>query len=205
MAANQSSFDLLWILAALSPVTRELDGSEAHLFAYLACLLAVYDGREPTWWGYAFTTTRVGAPFSSDLDQAQDVLVGSGLIEQRDTLLVLTDAGGQEAAELALLPSSLQRLSYLRAATNSALALPLPSITNAISREPQLSHAVPLRQLRALLDDTGLVLLEPHFDSLRTVLGRLGAEDKTAELSIHGIFWLTYLAHQAELVDSARV
>lgn len=192
MSEIRPLFDLLWILNSLTH-ERQLGASEPHLFGYLACVMSIYDGRDPSWWGYSFTTTRAGAPFAEDLAEALPLAVGAGLVVQEGSVISLTTAGESDAGSLRRLPSMASRLVYLRAATNAALALPLPTITEAVSSEPQLAQAVRLGQARALFDENGLALLRPHLDGLRDLHGASAASDPVADLSVRGILWLSYL------------
>lgn len=189
-----ASYDAYFVMAQLAPREQGVTTSELHSIAYLACLLSVYDGLDPERWRYGFTSTAAGAPFAAILDEALVVMGATGAMEEVNELLALSDRGQTLLADLERIPSLASRKRYLLPACNVTLALPLPTVTEAVVNEPQLRSAVGLGQARNLLDEGGQVLVGEHFNGLRSVLTREPADH--SDLLVMAIVWLTYLSQQ---------
>lgn len=189
-----ATFDGLWLADALE---RGVDGGsrgELHMLAYLGCLMAIFDGRGSTWWGYEFTATRAGAPFARALSEGLDAAEHAGLLRRRERTLRLTARGHGELSVTGAWPLNSRRTPYLDAASAAALAMPLPSVADALSFEPGLRRALRFVKVRSLLDEPGLALLEAQFASLQAVLSeRPGAG---TDLMVPAVVWLTYLAQE---------
>ncbi|MEU1388510.1 MULTISPECIES: hypothetical protein [unclassified Nonomuraea] len=184
----EATFDSLVIAKELSDVAGGASEEEATLFGYLSCLLAVYDGNAPSEWGYSFVATKTIAPFSDALREALRALVNRGLLILQDEGYSITDNGELLLADLLGLARFADRMKYLRAACNSALAIPLPQVGEAIIAEPQLRRALALSSTRPLLDKAGADALYDHFNAVSSVV----PED--ADLFVPAVVWLTYLA-----------
>lgn len=169
---------------------------ELHMFCYLACLLALYDGREPSWWDYEFTATKVGAPYSKTLDDAKQLLAATGLLRTDEELLAITEQGRLDKKLFMSFQTYAPRVKYLMAACNVSLAFPLASMGPALAHEPQLRAAMKLVQTRTLLDEAGLALLRPHFNALQKILAYPGEDAADRDLSVPAVIWLTYLARE---------
>jgi hypothetical protein len=191
-----ATFDAL-VTADIQTASGEgVTSVEFHVFAYLACLLSLYDGRKADWWTYAFVGTTVGAPFSTTLADAVELLTANGLVDRDERATRITTEGKDELAILSTFERNIPRVRYLRAACACALSVPIASLVEIIKREPQLRSSTGLMQSRALLDDTGLALLAPHFDALRAILGAREEEEGEGDLMIPGAVWLMYLASE---------
>jgi hypothetical protein len=188
-----AEFDLLQIAAMQTEASAGMTDGELHMLAYLACLLAVYDGHRPPWWGYKFTATRTGAPFSFLLSTAQDRARNSGLIERREEVWTITDLGRVDLGQISEVMLNARRLPYLDAAAGAALAMPLPSVAGALGREPGLRRALRFVKTQELLDEAGLALLEDQFNALNEALAGDNAAD---DLMVPAVVWLTYLARR---------
>jgi len=182
-------------LQLTSNIARSADGAsegELHTLAYLSCLLAVFDGKRPVWWGYPFTATRAGAPFSHALRQAIQEEQRAGLLVLHDRVLLLSEAGNVELAAITPLILNRRRQRYLEAASATALTMPLPSVSDALSFEPGLRRALRFVRTKALLDEAGLALLDDQFSVLEQALDA----DVEADLLVPAVVWLTYLSQQ---------
>jgi hypothetical protein len=189
-----ATFDALWLADALQ---RSVDGgsrAELHTLAYLGCLLAVFDGRAPAWWAYRFTATRAGAPFAQALSEGVDAAEQAGMFRRRGHVLRLTDRGRRELDVTAGWPLNARRVRYLDAASATALAIPLPSVADALSFEPGLRRALRFVKVRALLDEAGLALLEAQFAALESALAQQPRAEE--DLMVPAVVWLTYLAQE---------
>lgn len=187
-----ATFDALWITRQLHETSRGITASELHALAYLSCLVSLLGGRAPESWGYDFAATSSGAPFATALDDAIEGLRSSGLLESRESVYYTSRFGNDEVALWSELESLRWRVRYLGPACDSALALPLPTVTGALTGEPQLRRAMRLNQTRELLDETGLEMLEPHLSGLADVTGSMESV-RAGDYYAPTLVWLTYL------------
>jgi len=190
---------LLDAMTIVSYLTSTEDGAtrtEVHSLSYLACLVSVYDGKDASWWRYDFTSTEVGAPYAVALDDALDRAVITGAAHETDDLLRLSERGESQYDLLRNQRSLQARLRYLETACRATLVMPLPTLTEAVMREPQLRGAVNMRKTRRLLDSTGLDVLGPHFDGLRQVMSEV-VGDESHDLLVPLTLWLAYLSSES--------
>lgn len=188
---SYAAFDSLYLVGHLTAGSPKITLPELHVFAYLACLLAVYDGRPVATWGYEFVATENTAPFSKDLLEATESLTSAGLFYGESKLYSLSDDGIQELSNWEKLRRFSDRRRYLRAATDTATALPVNAVAEGISHEPQISLANALNSPRPLLDDAGRTALHSHFEALEKALGR-----NVSDLIVPAIIWVTFLLDQ---------
>jgi hypothetical protein len=187
-----ASFDALQLTDQLMATSEGASEGELHTLAYLSCLLSVFDGRQPTWWGYGFTATKAGTPFALAMRQAVQDAVRAGFLSLDDRVLTLSELGNQELRSINRLTLNLRHVRYLEAAAATALTMPLPAMSDALSYEPGLRGALRFLRTKALLDETGMTLLEAQFDALGRALQGSVSED----LLMPSVVWLTYLAQQ---------
>ena len=200
-SSARAAYDALELAGRLAEQgERGFTAGELHSLAYLGCLLAVYDGREPRWWGYTFTATTTGAPYALALAEAVDRLLARERLAETDVVLLTRD-GREELDALRGFAMNERRARYLAGACDAAIALPLPSVTEAISYEPQMASGVELGVKQPLLDETGLELVRPHLEALREALG----ERPGGTMMVPAVLWLTYLAEAAGLLTVPEV
>jgi len=189
---SEASIDALATTGLLERTAGGVLAAEIHSFAYLACLLSMYDGHHGSEWGYAFTATPAGAPFAPELADATDRVRSAGLLVEHRPLFALSDAGRRILETLSRLKMLAPRLPYLSAATASAALLPLPSVRDALAHEPQLRAAMDSIGASELLDDAGVEIVRAQFDAVRDALAADGRS--RAGLVVPAVVWLTYLA-----------
>jgi hypothetical protein len=199
MSQSVATYDVYFISAQLAVRFDGAKRAEIHSVAYLACLLSLFDGKSPDWWGYGFTSTEAGAPYAVALDDALELLTASGSLARHGQLFAPAERGREFFERLSTLPSLASRQRYLDPACGVTLALPMPTVTEAVVNEPQLHTASSLRRSRPLLGDLGLTVLQPHFEGLRSAMGEAGDDP---DLLISAIVWLTYLLERARQVRS---
>jgi hypothetical protein len=211
-------FDLLHLCGALEHSAGGAGAAELQAFCYLAALMSLYAGEEPTGWLYQFSATPAGAPYSKALADTLDGLRARGLIldvlaphaagratphtmpEPRRrwptaTVLVLSDRGVGEHDMLSRFASCRRRMRFLEAASASTLTQPLASVTDALSYEPGLRRALERMSPTALLEQSSLHYALNQFAVIRDALGDTTAErDLLVPLSI----WLRFLSELAE-------
>jgi len=146
---------------------------EAHLYAYLGCILGLFKGQAIGDWGYAFAVTSEGFPFSVQFETARSVIVARGLINEdgQGMMSARRDELVAEIDSLLTLGSWADRRLWLHAATQCALALPVGSIRNAIGQTPGLGASVRLGQRRHLLQTDDVELLYEEYGIVSSVLG----------------------------------
>lgn len=188
-------------MAADAPVSvMPMTVIEAHLYAYLGCILGLFKGQAVGDWGYPFAVTSEGFPFSVQFEAARSMVVARGLIDEDGTGLMSArqDDLAAEIDSLLTLGSWDDRRQWLRAATQCALALPVGSIRHAIGQTPGLAASVRLGQRRLLLQADDIELLYEEYGIVSSVLG---ADVK--DLLSPAVIWLSarILRTECALVD----
>jgi hypothetical protein len=191
-----ASFDVLELTHQLTAISDGASEGELHTLAYLSCLLAVFSEHRPAWWGYGFTATRAGTPFAIAIRQAAQDGVRAGFLLLDERVLTLSECGVRELQSIRPLILNLRRERFLEAAAATALTMPLPAMSDALSYEPGLRGALRFLRTKALLDETGITLLEKQFDDLSEALQGSAKDD----LLVPSVVWLTFLARQ-RLID----
>ncbi|MGA5431943.1 hypothetical protein ACPCIZ_04325 [Streptomyces cellulosae] len=184
----EATFDTLVVCNELQQVTKGATENEIHLFSYLACLLFVYKGSPPSEWRYQFVATTSVAPFSVEISNAVSELCRIGYLEEGTQGLQITDVGKNELESFSGLSILARRKEYLEGACGSTLVLPLPTVTESLSAEPQLHKALELSSTRPLLDEAGREAILDHFEALSR------AVPEASDLMVPAVVWLEYLA-----------
>jgi hypothetical protein len=186
-----AGYDALFVTDALSRFADGAAAVELHLFSYLACLIAVYDGRGSQEWQYPFVSTPAGAPFAEVLAEEADRLRAAGRLLDAGPLLVLSDLGKSELEALRSFPSAELRTRYLEVACSAATLLPLPTVAHAVSQEPGLRHALSAHAPRQLLGNAELMLVDEEFGAVTEALVERPGEHH--DLLVPTTLWLSYL------------
>lgn len=181
-------FDCLFLANGLQRDSGTFSVAELHLFAYLACLLSLYERQTVSGWGYSFVATELGAPFSLELANATDLLESSGHFNRTGDRLVTMEAVQQDLAMLAALELNQNRMSCLHAASSSVSAFSLGIIGSALAEEPELKRARDVPSTRQLLEDVAQMQLHEQFDALRSLLPQ-----PNADLRVPAVVWLEAL------------
>jgi hypothetical protein len=184
----EAYFDAVAIMADAPASILPMSVIEAHLYAYLGCILGLFRGQAIGEWGYSFAVTSEGFPFSVQFETARSMVVSRGLVDE-DGAGLMGARRHELAAEidsLLNLGSWADRRQWLHAATQCALALPVGSIRHAIGQTPGLAASVRLGQRRHLLqaDDIGLL-----YEEYGIVSSVLGADVK--DLLSPAVIWLS--------------
>lgn len=188
----EAYFDCLLICDELGRITGGAGEFEIANLSYLSCLLSTFDGKAPSEWGYDFVATNEISPFSSAIASATKILISSGSVEQSSVGLTLTERGRNEISGLADMKRFSDRRIYIDAACRSAIAIPLPLVTESLTAEPQLKRAAELETARQLLDESGRHALMEHFAALYE------AVPDVTDLLVPAVVWLSYLASQSQ-------
>lgn len=184
----EAYFDAVAIMATAPPSVMPMTVIEAHLYAYLGCILGLFRGQAVGDWGYQFAVTSEGFPFSVHFETARLIVVARGLVDEQGAGMMVARPDELQVEIDNLLsfgPWSDRRL-WLRAATECALALPVGSIRYAIGQTPGLAISVRLGQRRHLLQTGDIDLL---YDEYRIVSSVLGNDVK--DLLSPAVIWLS--------------
>lgn len=182
-------FDSLFISVRLQRLLGSASFGELHLLAYLGCLLGLYESCPAAEWGYEFTGTTEGAPYSHAIARAADLMERNGTLLKQNQFLYVTDRGVSEYAMMAALDTNTDRQRYLEGACSSLLSLPIGILREALSHEPELKSASVHRMARRLLQGPGLETLYEQFEHLRSAL-----HNEDDDILAPAMVWLTYLS-----------
>jgi len=184
----EAYFDAVAITADAPTSVMPMTVIEAHLYAYLGCILGLFRGQAVGDWGYSFAVTSEGFPFSAQFETARAMVVTRGLVDEDGAGMISArrDELATEINCLLTLSSWAGRRQWLRAATQCALALPVGSIRHAIGQTPGVASSVRLGQRRHLLQADDIDLL---YEEYRIVSSVLGADVK--DLLSPAVIWLS--------------
>lgn len=189
MLSSVAYFDCLALTTRLQRRLPDPSIAEIHLFAYLSCLLWLYEGNPLSNWGYDFVVTRNSFPFSRELRVALLFLTGTGYVETINQQQIhVSNSGIDEYTMIKELSLFSQREKYLDGACSSLLSLPVGIIRRAICKEPNIEAAVSLEQSRRLLTETDTDFFYEHFRALSSTLGI-----ESNDLIVPAVVWLEYL------------
>ena len=199
MICPEATFDALAITASLRPTLGRVLPSEVHLFAYLSCLLSLYSGRPVVDWGYEFTSTAEGAPYSVSMDRAITLLRNSSDMESGPSGLSLSSTGVAEYELLRTISGNEAREKYVAGACSSVLAIPVGVVRAALGQEPALRRVSSLSSTRPLLQNVDLSVLYDQFEALSSALG-----PTVRDVMVPAVTWLTFLV-RSTLVEPKPV
>jgi hypothetical protein len=192
----EALFDTLVLIdgraQSLGPIERAVTTAEIHLFAFMACLLALYDSKPVADWGYAFVRPVSGAPFAAEIDAAIEQGLSAGLIVGDREEVTLGAPGNHLITGMRTLVRFQDRNQYLEAAWKAGLTNPPAMIRAALKEGLGVSDAA--AHARYILPTTPtLAVLYEHFAALRATIPASG-DSKL----IPAILWLSYLERIAE-------
>jgi hypothetical protein len=183
-----ATFDCLFIAQSLQKQSASVSPQETYLFAYLACLLWIYDEKPATDWGYSFVGTDLGAPFSQDIDYATKELVERGYFRKAHERIQMTEFAEKALQDLMQLSLNHGRIKCLQAACATTAAFSVGMVSNALSNEPDLRRSQALRSSRFFLEKPAQSQLYLQFNTLRQALPH-----DNVDLRVPAVLWLTAL------------
>ena len=194
----EAYFDNLVLVGDAPASVLPISIVELHLYSYLGCILALFRGEPIGDWGYGYSVTSDGFPFSAELEDSRRLLAEAGLLEVDEAGLMRpnTDLLADELKTVLSLSSWEGRRSYLRTATECALALPVGSIRYAINQTPGVLPSLQLKQRRRLLDDDDISLLYEEYKVVRSVVGESNALSPA-------VIWLSARIMRTEVMADA--
>lgn len=169
----EAYYDILVLMTDAPTSVLPLSYIEIHLFSYLSCVLALSQGQAIEEWGYKYTVTTGGIPFSVELDNCLKHIENTGCIYQNSDGLFNRNDNilENEISILSEIKSWGNRRYYLKAAVECALALPIGSIRGAISTSPGMDLSVRLQQSAELLESDDIDELYNEYQIITSILG----------------------------------
>ncbi|MGN8058779.1 hypothetical protein ACTJKN_21005 [Pedobacter sp. 22163] len=165
--------DTLLIGSKLQSRIGDFSLSEIQFFAYLSCLLSLYDGHTVTEWNCAFIKSVLGSPYSSDIQSSLELLVSNGSILETDRDFYQITEKGTNTLSFCKTQKQLNwRCSYLETACKSLSVLPYGVIKEALTREPVVFSARNSLISKSLLESSNPATEALHiqFASLKNAL-----------------------------------
>lgn len=173
MSKPESILDTLYIGSKLQSKIGDFSLSEVQFFAYLSCLLSLYDGHPVSSWNYSFIKSNLGSPYSADVHRALDLLLSNGsIVETSENFYKITDKGIKNLTFYKTQMLLKWRAIYLETACRSLSILPYGTIKEALTNEPVMSSARNSLTSRSLLENSNPATeaLYIQFSSLKSAL-----------------------------------
>jgi hypothetical protein len=181
-------FDVLSLGERIGRVIEGFSRQEAHLLGYAACLLSLYEGSPVADWGYEFVATGYGLPFSEEMNASIEIALSLQHVRVEGSLLVLTDDGLVEAANLRSLQANKARDRYLEGAADCLLVFNPGNVREAFNYDPTISFLRSGNRTEWLLTAPVVERLYANFQQLRLAL-----DYDPRDLSVPMVGWLKYL------------
>lgn len=193
--------DALHIFSALRKSLQPISTIETHLFAYLSCILGLWEGWPLSQWGYAFAVTSEGFPYSADFEDARAELVPRGLVTLDSNGRLLPDKAAldREIDDLFSSERWRERRKFTETAVSCALAFPTGLIRYAISQSPGMITANLLHQRSALFTESDVENIYQEYTVVRDAI-----EGDASDLLSPAVIWLSGRLLNAQ-TDSAIV
>lgn len=181
-------FDVLSLAERMSDLVEGFSRQEMHLFTYAACLLSLYEGQPTAEWGYEFVASENGLPFSPEINGAIETSFGLGLLHNHGQLILITNDGKAELADLRQMEGIRLRDRYLAGAADSLLVFNPGNVREALNYDPAISYLKKGNRTDWILTTPVVDRLYNNFQQLRAAL----AYD-ARDLSVPLVSWLRYL------------
>ena len=180
--------DVILLLGLAHSSLTPISAPELHLYAYLGNLVAFSQGQPVSDWGYLFSVTREGFPFSQSLDLARrDLIEQSIILEKQGGLLEPDSELFEPEFQLILsLTQSNRRKIWQKTSLACALNMPAGAVRHAINRSPGMAVNVQQGRASELLTPKDTDRIHEEFEMVRKVLG-----EKGSNLLQPAILWLS--------------
>lgn len=173
MSKPESILDTLFLGGRLQSKIGDFSLSEIQFFAYLSCLLSLYDGHTVSEWNCSFIKSNLGSPYSSDIHESLNLLLSNGsIVETEKNFYKITDKGNRNLDFFKTQTVINWRCLYLETACRSLSVLPYGVIKEALINEPVISSARHSLTSKSLLErsNPATEALHIQFASLKTAL-----------------------------------
>lgn len=189
MASMEAYFDTLFITDKLDEYAGQATLHEISAFAYLGCLLSVYEGNPTERWSYQFMAVPPMLPYANEITDSARQLVSRGLIEGSDSDYRISARGRQELFVWAQLHSFEWRRRFLEGATGTGVLLPPVEVMSRMRNEPQLKRASLSGSTRELMTEATTGALFEQLHALQRAVGT-AARDLLVPASVYLRFLL---------------
>jgi hypothetical protein len=184
-------YDGLVIADRLTPIAGGATLGEIHAFAYLGCLLSLFERRATSDWGYDFAAIPPTLPYAPAITDAVHLMERRQFLERDDQVYKPSLKGFRESSLWSGLGQLGWRRRYLDGATGASLVTGVPAVSNDLSNEPQLRRASDMGEPRELLQEATLIPLFDQFVALRQAVG-----EKAEDLLTPAAVYLTFLSSE---------
>lgn len=127
-----ANFDVLYILKSSNIRYNGLNINEINTLLYISKLMSIYDGNKATDWGYEFSTSSLGGPFSSDVANELSELHSKNVVLRIKDCFFYND---NTILDLAHFEPFKNRIRYIDVAVNILILNPLPTLCMAVQNE----------------------------------------------------------------------
>lgn len=184
----EAYMDALFIFDSAPSSISPLSIVEFHLFSYLGCILALFNGTPISEWGYKYSINSFGFPFSAEIEEARKNLISRGLIT--------IDSAGLQTVNKEYIKSEISlvgtfgswdsRRIFMKYATACALTLPIGSIRYAVNSSDSTLSAIELKQRRMLLSSEDITLIYDEYKLIKSLLN-----NDSDDLLSPAVIWLS--------------
>lgn len=189
-----ANFDLLYLILNTSPKYSELSFYEINVLLYLSKLISIYDGQTAESWKYDFTVSESGAPISKDiLIEIENMQSNLILVSSDDIYFSVKNRQFVEAAiaNLSLQQMFIRRVKYLKCSVDALLSKTLPTIVNAIQKEPGIKEFRTLDRA-GVLHDISDVSEDDIFIDFKTLKSIIG--ESKSDVFVPACIWIDCLS-----------
>ncbi|WP_418971568.1 hypothetical protein [Allofournierella sp.] len=189
-----ANFDLLYLMANITAKYSELSFYEINVLLYLSKLISIYDGQTSTNWKYDFTVSKSGAPISKEiLTEIETMQDNFSLVSDDDIYFRIANQPlvASISAKLSLQKMFVQRTKYLQCTVDALLSKTLPTIVNAMQREPGIKEFRILDRSGILHDisDSSDDDIFTDFKTLKSIIG-----DIKSDVFVPACIWIDCLS-----------
>jgi hypothetical protein len=157
---------------------------EIHLFSYFASILFLYKRNAISEWGYRFTISSSGFPFSEAIYEAINRHSQNGLFDEKDAFYEITSRGTDELNKFKGLSSFKKREECLDAACTTSILAPYSQTIRALLNDPEIAKEKQV-QNKSWLDQTNVY---QKFDEISKAIGV-----PSEELLIPAVNWINFI------------
>ncbi|MDW2665783.1 hypothetical protein RYZ56_22695 [Enterobacter hormaechei] len=191
----KSYYDSLLIMDELPESLRPISFIEYHLFSYLGCDLALFQGNAVSNWGYSYTVTENGFPFSRDLQNSIDMLEKKGFIfvDENGLFSPNPELVTKEIENFYFVDEIPKRRELIKTSLECALSIPPGAIRYAIKDTPGFILNKTISQAALLLEEDDIDLLYKEYEVISELIGK---ENK--DLLSPAVIWLSARVMRSE-------
>jgi len=188
----EAVYDCLAITKNLAEVFNGVTHQEIQRLSFLSCIISLFAQHPISEWGYTFSHTKYGTPFSPSLSDAIGSLVFSGILKVNEDRHILSEKGLATFEFMTSQSYHIVRSPFIEAACGSAAALSPSTLAKGVSNEPTVAANALRDSGSRLLVGAATELLYEHFHGLNAVL-----QDSSSDLFSAAVLWLLYVSNES--------